>query len=48
VASVIPNDKLSLETLLQSADHALYQAKLQGRDRVVSGEYGVLNNTGAA
>ncbi len=48
VASIVPGANLSLETLLQSADHALYQAKLQGRDRVVSGEYGVLNNTGTA
>ena len=46
VASVVPVEGMSLEVLMQSADHALYQAKQQGRDRVESGEYGVVNSTG--
>ena len=43
VASTMPGDKVSLETLLHSADYALYQAKVQGRNRVVGVEYGQLN-----
>ncbi len=45
VASVLPGENLSLEVLMQSADHALYQAKMSGRDRVESGEYGAVNST---
>ena len=40
VVSVKPNVKLPLETFVHSADHALYLAKKQGRNCVVSGEYG--------
>lgn len=40
VASVLPKSGFSLETLLRSADRALYQAKMEGRDKVVVGEYG--------
>ena len=40
VVSTVPNSKLSLDIFLQSSDHALYLAKEQGRNCVVSGEYG--------
>jgi diguanylate cyclase (GGDEF)-like protein len=43
VASVMPGEMVSLDTLLQSADYALYQAKQQGRNRVVGVEYGQVN-----
>jgi diguanylate cyclase (GGDEF)-like protein len=40
VAAIIPEGKYSLGVLLKSADHALYQAKETGRDRVGTGVYG--------
>ena len=40
VAFVMPRSGLSLDVLLRSADHALYQAKAAGRDMVVVGKYG--------
>jgi diguanylate cyclase (GGDEF)-like protein len=42
VAAIIPEGKYSLDVLLKSADHALYQAKETGRDRVGAGLYGAI------
>jgi diguanylate cyclase (GGDEF)-like protein len=40
VASAVPQSGLTLDILLKSADHALYEAKTSGRDMVVVGKYG--------
>ncbi len=41
-ASVMPDSDLSLDIFLKSTDHALYEAKSQGRDKVVLGKYGII------
>lgn len=43
VVSVMPTTKLSIETFLNSADHALYLAKERGRNRVVCSDYGQID-----
>ncbi|MEL7038015.1 MAG: diguanylate cyclase [Cyanobacteria bacterium J06592_8] len=35
ISSLIPNHLIASDTLISEADHALYQAKQQGRDRIV-------------
>jgi diguanylate cyclase (GGDEF)-like protein len=47
VASVVPDESLSLEVLLQSADYALYQAKEHGRNRIAHAAYGQVNKEAA-
>lgn len=47
VTSIIPTSNLSFTTLIAVADHGLYQAKAEGRDRIVVvefDEYGGLQN----
>ena len=39
VTNVVPAVGLSIEGLIGEADRALYQAKLEGRDRIVCLEY---------
>ena len=35
IASTVPNPEASVEWLIREADRSLYQAKLEGRDRII-------------
>lgn len=36
IATTVPGNEMNLESLLKSADHALYQAKDEGRNRIIA------------
>ncbi|MEZ2228171.1 MAG: diguanylate cyclase [Microcoleus sp.] len=44
IASVVPSAELSVEWLIGEADRSLYQAKLEGRDRVIYLNPAILDN----